>query len=116
MGYRSDVAITLYKKDYEELDKRCKESNTALKIFWRNADITQNETVAVIQFTDVKWYDNFEEVKYIMNFLHSNNRSFHFIRIGEDVDDTEEQMYQSDDEFYCISDFMYVNRTIEIEV
>lgn len=103
MGYRSDVRIRLTKEDYEKLkigfepiakqfnynmfaDENLdvyKEQNN-VTVFNYEDDNYTSETKDCIYFgwNWVKWYDGFEDVDYIMDFI-QKCKYYAFCRIGE---------------------------------
>ena len=68
MGYYSDVAIAVQKKDYIKL---------------------RQEKYVVLKWQSIKWYNDFEEISLIEKFL-KKIPHHDFIRIGEEMDDIEE--------------------------
>ena len=103
MGYRSDVAIVLYKEDFDELCKRIARSeDNTIKDLFESADINLDgdehslESIVTIFFYDVKWYDEFKDVDFLMDFLHESGRRYSFKRIGEDLTDIDEEWGDSD--------------------
>ena len=54
----------------------------------------------------IKWYEEFEEVKKIKEFFDEHEEdddNIRFVRIGEDLDDTEVMGYYQDDTIYIPS-------------
>ena len=92
MGYRSDVAIAFK----EELAKRFLNDCTtkvALETL-RSCDKHHKDGWIMFQYSDVKWYDDYEEVKAITEFMDNlrgteDTDSFEFHRMGEDSEDYE---------------------------
>ena len=102
MGYRSDVAIVMKEKDFHTMLEEVKQT----EIEWLNGWILsgynhpksknkpfselnpQSDDWVVLYWEWVKWYDDYQEVAFIENFLQKINQ-YDFIRIGEDDDDTE---------------------------
>ena len=98
MGYYSEVAIVIRKRDakrlFAEVAKRAEDDNVRWFVEHRTAkaDIDDFDTnpdgVQVLRWERVKWYDEFEEVKYVMNFIRSlGDGNYEFMCIGEDEDD-----------------------------
>lgn len=98
MGYYSDVAITLYKRDFETLVKRAaKECKDSLNLI-RRATLYKdegNETVSMA-WNGVKWNESFRGINFVMSFLISDDRNFRFKRIGEEIGDIEEACNDED--------------------
>ena len=102
MGYYSDVAIAIRKRDakrlFDEVAKRPDEdivkwffSNKMEEFNINDADANP-DGIQVLRWYGVKWYDEFEEVQYIMNFIRSlGYGSYEFMRIGEDDCDVEHE-------------------------
>lgn len=109
MGYYSNVRIIVKKEDfkilYNYVEKYLKENCT------EDFDNLLNEEIIkymdgfkeekslngtdfyYIGYPYVKWYEEYDEVKSIMNgliYLDEHNKPFRFCRIGENYDDIEE--------------------------
>lgn len=112
MGYRSDVAITMRTKDYNTMLRRAKAlKDTSVCALIDAADIfkADNNTVTILNWTSVKWYDSFDSVKWIQKFIQKIDATF--VYIGEDPDDNEEEYYN---EGYELLEYAYYTRNIEI--
>ena len=130
MGYRSDIRIRLTKKDYErlkeEFEKRLIETNELEYSMFKNLDvykvqkdyeyyeyskfhddyITRKEDCIYFGWNCVKWYDGYEDVDFINNFVF-NCEQYAFIRIGESSEgDIESLAYGFDniDYYYIFED------------
>lgn len=122
MGYRSDVRIRLKKNDFEKLkvdfkekvqepnnDKYygydmfgkdldvCKEIKNVpcWKVTDDGEDIEESHDCVFFGWNSVKWYDGYEEVDFIMNFIQDCDH-YAFARIGEsgegDIETHEQNM------------------------
>ena len=118
MGYRSDVRIRLTKKDYEKMkaqfekevvdivgfnlfDEKNLNVYKELKNFscWKmtddGEDIEETHDCVFFGWSWIKWYDNYADVKFIMEFLDECDQ-YAFWRIGEscegDVETHERNM------------------------
>lgn len=118
MGYRSDVAIVLWKPDFDELVEKAKECNFPdfgwLQSMFDTAQTmtTPDEQYVMIYQDWVKWYSDYPEVRFIENFIANKRHSF--IRLGEDHEDIVFDVRSTDDrgtdeEFDC---FLYIRREI----
>lgn len=96
MGYRSDVALTLRKKDALELIKQAKENN-AVRPFMCMAHVADQDEYVTFYWEWVKWYDDYEEIQFI-TALYRNLDEYSFKRIGEDNSDIEEEWNGDDDD------------------
>lgn len=93
MGYYSDVAIAMKKKDYDVLAEQGKTNKdldellqcAVLRPLRRN---NVGENAVTLSWTCIKWYDDFESVKAVMDFIKELDDML-FLRIGEDYMDTE---------------------------
>lgn len=122
MGYRSDVAISVYQKDFNELCNRIKnhtienaDTRIELASLLKRAtiDIIQDEddhdkSIVTLIFESIKWYEGFKDIDYLMAFLHEDGRCYSFKRIGESSDDYEEEC----DDSYELNDVTYLERYI----
>lgn len=113
MGYYSTVGISIREKDYQKF-----QDNLEKGIDY-NGEPVEQETIKLVQnilktcntnckfipdddieevyryfgWNCIKWYENyFPEVDYIMNFIRSLDFGYNFIRLGEEVDDIQEEM------------------------
>ena len=113
MGYRSEVGIALYTKDYKTMLKRVKElkKNKEPYELIKNADkySADNGKITILYFSDVKWYTDFKEVQWIENFIKKVQSVF--IRIGEELDDNEETVYN---EGYDLLEYCFLTRMVDI--
>lgn len=93
MGYYSEVAITLYKDDFEALVKRAAEECEHSLNLIRNATLYKDEDNETVSMTwnSVKWYEGFRSVDFIMSFIRSDDMEYQFKRIGEETGDIEEE-------------------------
>ena len=106
MGYRSDVRIMTTQKGFDKLkkfaDEYLKDKKTEDINLLNNCDIMQqNNFVKYFGWNAVKWYEHFDEVKAIMEglaYLEEKNMSFSYSRLGEDIDDYETSIYESENE------------------
>lgn len=127
MGYYSAVGISIKEKDYQKLQNNIKkgldfEDDTAkqgtikdVKRLMACCDTSykfipdgEKEVYHYFGWDYIKWYENhFAEVDYIMDFIRSFDDGYNFIRLGEDVDDTQEEI---NSDLYTIC----VERSIEV--
>ena len=116
MGYRSEVAIAMRKEDYELLKGFDKENKNLMELL-DIAEVKEFDGVTVIRWDWLKWYDSFSEVQAIEEFLgklSDEDKPYRFIRLGEDIEDTEIEYNYGDEEKY--GDISYrVNDMIGVE-
>jgi hypothetical protein len=64
MGYRSDVAVSMFRKDFDRLVEFSKEEEV-LKDLIKYADSIKETTdnVVVIKWDSIKWYEEFPEIQ-----------------------------------------------------
>lgn len=115
MSYRSDIAIAMRKEDFELLKDFDKENKNLMELL-EIAEVKESRGVAVIKWDSLKWYPEFSEVQAINKFLwqlSNEDKPYRFIRIGEDIDDTEIGYNYGDEEKY--GDISYrVNDIIDV--
>lgn len=108
MGYRSEVAIALPKKEMDRLFEAAKAAShtaEAQKVYegstperlLKYADRLESSTAlgdwSVIHFQDIKWYTPFyRDENFVMDFV-EQSENVQFIRLGEDPSDVEELLY-----------------------
>ena len=100
MGYRSDVAIAMYADEAKDsaVIKLWLKENFPIHD-WKD-DIEWFDRGLLLRLHDVKWYEDYPEVKKVLKALNefeelfiSDNHdvaraSFEYIRVGESDDDT----------------------------
>lgn len=126
MGYYSEVGIIIKETDYQKLVKSIEDIKYEDEKLYENLcwTVTKNKDSYIVEtsfgydniapteyrvlhWDNVKWYENtFQEVDYIMNFIRDLD-AYQYLRLGEDVDDTE---FESHGDI----DMMYINRNIEL--
>lgn len=92
MGYRSEVCCLInvpedYKpENFKELEQKINEPIKELfnKVYF-------NEKSILLYSSYIKWYDSYEDIQLFNKFLEENDCEYHFVRIGEDLEDIEEQ-------------------------
>lgn len=101
MGYRSDVYIAVKKTDYENLVERVnspefevilnsKKNVDNVRSLLKYAEITEDcfsePDYVEIYFSDIKWYDDYYEVKFIYQWL-GEIENYDMVIFGEELDD-----------------------------
>jgi len=94
MGYCSDVglclnpeATQLFNKALESLSPEFAEK---IKEFLNDANKYERDGAVCFCWDWIKWYDVFDDVKFIQDFIADLEfDKFLFIRLGDDVEDTE---------------------------
>lgn len=89
MGYYSEVAIAMWQDDLKEMFALASSKDNALNLL-KNAEIRESGNKSVIYWNSVKWYDGYDDVKFIRSFLEQNNKEYYFVRVGEEIGDIEE--------------------------
>jgi len=92
MGYRSQVVIAIPK---EVLKK-----NVSILTDLEGFEISQTDDTYYFSNSHTKWYDEYEEVKRVMEFVDNNSDDVGFVRIGEESGDIEERGNNYDHEIY----------------
>ena len=111
MAYRSDVTITLYKQDFETLVRQASENaNGALDLI-KYASLYKNEAsdIVTLFWNSVKWYDGYNDVDFIMSFIRSGDVQYHYLRVGEESGDIEEE---NNDDDWCLCESTYIEQYI----
>lgn len=86
MGYRSDVLLALKDEKFAEFIKTMDDRTAAN--FIDGSKIHESNGWKLVEFHDVKWYDDYPEVKAVNEFieeLDEDDYSYHIM--GEDTDD-----------------------------
>ena len=109
MGYRSEVAISFDEHHAKILEKICsqdKDFEEFVREGQERIETGVNRNYSSLRYSYIKWYDSYDEVSKMDNFLEQiDEESYHFIRLGEDFDDTETRGY--------LDSGLYINRSIE---
>ena len=108
------------KEDFELLKEFDKENKNLMELL-EVAEVKESWGVVVIKWNSLKWYPEFAEVQAIEEFLgklSDEDKPYRFIRIGEDVDDTEVEYNYGDEEkygdiAYRVNDMIGVTRYID---
>lgn len=97
MGYYSDVAIAMRKKDLQQMMDEALKLDDAKWTYnfieegLLNAPIWNDEEYTLLYWSDIKWYDTKGEVSFIKHFLNSiHDDHYDFLRLGEEYDDVED--------------------------
>ena len=93
MGYESKVAIVLQKEDYDELNEKFikkfgerKCENDLPSFFDKIGEFTTPDNTYVCMFSYyTKWYESYDDVALIMDYLGDHRHTY--LRIGENIDD-----------------------------
>ena len=92
MGYRSDVALCLKKEDFEILKVKSAELEYDIVESASTVRFDDKDNVVVISWTWIKWYEEFEEIALVNDFLDEldeQEKPYSFIRLGEESEDNE---------------------------
>ena len=90
MGYRSNVALELTKEKNDLFRALYAVKFPEDLAFLYECVESENEDGTLYHWTDIKWYDSFQEVSFIESFLDTIHcEDYAFIRIGEETDDNE---------------------------
>lgn len=114
MGYRSDVTITLYKQDFETLVRQASENTNGALNLIKYATLYKNEAgdIVTLFWNSVKWYDGYNDVDFIMSFIRSGDVQYHYLRVGEESGDIEEE---NNDDDWCLCESTYIEQYICVE-
>lgn len=114
MGYRSDVTITLYKQDFETLVRQASENTNGALDLIKYASLYKNEAsdIVTLFWNSVKWYDGYNDVDFIMSFIRSGDVQYHYLRVGEESGDIEEE---NNDDDWCLCESTYIEQYICVE-
>lgn len=122
MGYYSDAALAVRKRDFDRMLIRAKQEpdpDELLRFLTRNADHYAGgdpddpESPVVLYWSFIKWYEEFPDIRYVEDWMagkYGDGFGFAFIRIGEGDDDVEER-YGDSSEDLC----GYISVTREIQ-
>lgn len=102
MGYRSDVAVMITAENKENFKKYLEElkNDPLLKQLVSYGKMADNGRDGIrLNWESIKWYDTFGTFPEINAFeewldkiVEDEETSYHFVRIGEDLEDVEENI------------------------
>lgn len=101
MSYRSDVALAMYKKDFNRMIEAgenlvFENGDTLSKLFEHAAvrrHIANGDEIVSVMIPDTKWNDSVGSAKYVMEFLETDGMPCVFARVGEACGDVEYRSY-----------------------
>lgn len=99
MSYCSDVKCVLYKRDWERIKNKILsevDENDGRTYLFKNPDEVQERgSVVIVSWDYARWYEGTDEaIDMFMKFLDKcdeDKTPYHYIRLGEYVDDIEER-------------------------
>ena len=111
MGYYSDVKLIVDKSAYEERLKQI------IADRFEADEIEMKSDKVMLSWWSVKWYDDFEVIREIRQFIDSleagheygedDGMEYEFMRVGEDDGDTE-HLFNNDG-------LMWLSRTVQVD-
>lgn len=123
MGYYSDVAISMFKKDFDNLVVKAKKSDAETealsllkhaKILMESPSSEKDDPIVVLQWYATKWYYRFKDVQCIMSYLRDNYINYYFVRCGEEQGDIES--FGEPDPGYRLECALYIVTSIDVNV
>lgn len=130
MSYRSDVSLTMLREDCKRMLARAKrlEDKSPLN-FLRRAELAASNdgSIITLYWDSVKWYTNFDDVRFIDEFIHEKDENgkeipYKMIRIGEVYDDIEVEFTGNEETHrlinwmaYPVSEIMVDGRSLQEE-
>lgn len=116
MGYYSDVAIAMRKKDLQQMmDEALKLDDdkwtySFIKEGLLNAPDCSDGDYVYLHWVEVKWHDTNKEVSFIKHFLNSiQNDHYDFFRLGDEYDDIEYFLGTGECLLHCLRDIDFNN-------
>ena len=95
MGYRSEVCLAIMKDTYKEkVTPKLKQALTECDT------ISETETAYYFNWGDIKWYNDYENVKVVNEFVSENGETCGLLIIGEEEDDIQREGNTYDFELY----------------
>lgn len=100
MGYYSEVALCLTQKAYTRLQAKVAEiedrvTKYEVENFLPTAEFSETEGDALFYWSNVKWYEDYREIDFLMSFLYEemdakeDEEQYLFMRIGETLGDIQ---------------------------
>ena len=93
MGYYSDVTITMKLESFKAMltDAKRESCYDDFEDLLSWCDIKRHRDIITLYWSDIKWYNEFDEINFINRYLDNNDIEYVFRRIGEDMTDIEER-------------------------
>ena len=126
MSYLSKVGIAMYKADFDAIKKAiAKNDDHTTKALLESAEVSvlpsendrcvnmlaedrclEPDAYVVLMWDWMKWYEEFPEVRFIMDAMHKLHH-YSYIRIGEETGDVEQDIHPGDREDGVEIDYMF---------
>jgi len=111
MGYRSQVTLSMYETDFVGLVTDATKSNNDALDLIKCANMYIDHGIVTLHWNSIKWYEEYNDVNFVVSFMHSGIQ-YSFKRVGEENGDIEEE---SDDEEWTLTEKSYVETYINID-
>ena len=111
MGYTSETAITIENEAFREMIVKAKAECTEAFEFIKSASIYRTDKFTTLHFDWVKWYEDYEDVKFIEDFI--RDIPYVFRRIGEEWDDIDSHEGEGTD--YDMYDCIQTIRRLDLD-
>lgn len=120
MGYYSEVAFATRQKTYMKMLKEAKDNENILDFITHRAYVSRigdgDDAVVILEWFSVKWYDDFDEVMFIEEWMRRgdcelDDIQYSFVRLGEDYEDSE--VRNSPD--YQLDCYIYPQKSIYVD-
>jgi hypothetical protein len=93
MGYRSDVALAMRKETFKAMLSSVKDDRTAVELV-SGCEQYEKDDFILLFYKDVKWYEDFKEVKAINEFIDTlDETQYSYHVMGEDFEDYSDRGY-----------------------
>jgi hypothetical protein len=109
MGYCSDIALIMKKCVWHEMREHFADNIDVLNTLDRAKVIAYRDEYTILSWTFLKCL---EPIDTIRNYLDEAEHDYHYARVGDEIDDTEENMAGEDD---VMNDAFYIPHAIYFE-
>ena len=111
MGYRSEVYLGVDNNIVEQLLTFVGTNQEVYRLLFDESEYAKRTKKGGLHFRwdYVKWYDSYDPISKLTDFLNDHDENIKFLRIGESADDVEEEGYS--EQFY-----FEVVRKVEVHI
>jgi len=89
MGYRSDIAFAVKRSAFADMWRM--DAATMTEVTGYASSIVKKDDAVLVLWSDIKWYDSYDEISKFQRLITDlESDDYHFLRLGENNDDTEE--------------------------
>lgn len=109
MGYYSEIALIMKKPVWHEMREYFADNTNVLDTLDRAKVITYRDEYAILHWT---FFKGLEPINAIMAYLNEAEYDYHYARVGDAIEDSDERLAEEDD---IMNDAFYIPHAILFE-